>query len=579
MTFQLRLYITSLSFLLIVAGCSTHQNTTTQNPSTAGSSLIESEMTNVEDEICLNAELQKLQEAGNWSIQKNQSINKAETNVTYDFPIILTPQVEMYLELIQTKQRRQFARWLEKSGKYLPMMLAELEKAGLPRDLAYLAMIESGYSQTAYSRAKAVGLWQFMKGTGKHCGLTINSYVDERRDALKSTKAAAVYLSELYNQFNDWHLAVAAYNAGPGKVRYGLKKYNVDNFWALADKKYLRLETKRYVPKLIATIMIAKDPEKYGFTSLSYHPPIQYDTIRVGPGLPLDAVAAIAETDPKEIKMLNLELKKGRIPNNVAEYSVNVPYGKKQLAEANLPRLHSMVTTGYKTHIVRKGESVQAISKRYNINTTTLAKVNKLKGTSLPNGKRLKIPYSTVTYQLLPEGDSEKLIAYKNSLILHKIKNGETISKIAKKYRVPSDLIVSWNGLKSVHKIRAGQQLALYINRTDISQTKKGNSTQKYIRATPKNKTANIDRISNTAGVTKKIINSSAKNKTFLITNEKTAIQAVETVTSVWYHVQDGDSLWTIARKFKTSPKTLRQLNNLQSNLIHPGNKLKVAKG
>lgn len=579
MTSQLRLYITSLSLLFIVAGCSTHQNNTVQSDSAAGLSLLEGEITHIEDETCLNTELQKLQETGNWSIEKNQSIIQANTAISYDFPIILTPQVEMYLELIQTKQRRTFARWLERSGRYLPMMQAELEKAGLPLDLAYLAMIESGYSQTAYSRAKAVGLWQFMKGTGKHCGLTINSYVDERRDALKSTKAAASYLSELYDKFGDWHLAVAAYNAGPGKVGYGLKKYNVDNFWDLADKKYLRLETKRYVPKLIATIMIAKNPEKYGFTSLNYHPPMQYDTIKIGPGLPLKAVAAIAETDIEEIKKLNLELKKGRIPNNVSEYSVNVPYGKKQLAEANLPRLHSMFTTGFKIHIVRKGESIKAICKRYNINSATLAKVNNLQGSSLPNGKRLKIPYSTVTYQLLPEGDSDKLIAYKNSLILHKIRKGETISKIARKYGVPSDLIVSWNGLKSVHKIRAGQQLALYINRTDVAQKDKSNSSQKYIGASPKAKTVKLAKSSTTAAATKQFLHASAKNKTLLSVEEKKVIKNPETASTVWYQVQDGDSLWTIARKFNTSTQTLRQLNNLPNNLIHPGNKLRIAKG
>lgn len=544
-----------------------------------GSSLLEGEMTQVEDEICLSTELQRLQETGNWSIEENQSVNQAKSAVTYDFPIILTPQVEMYLELIQTKQRRQFARWLEKSGRYLPMMQAELEKAGLPLDLAYLAMIESGYSQTAYSRAKAVGLWQFMKGTGKHCGLTINSYVDERRDALKSTKAAAAYLTELYNQFGDWHLAVAAYNAGPGKVGYGLKKYKVDNFWDLADKKYLRLETKRYVPKLIATIMIARDPQKYGFTSLNYHPPMQYDTIKVGPGLPLNAVAAIAETDIKEIKKLNLELKKGRIPSNVAEYSINVPYGKKQLAESNLPRLHSMFTTGYKIHIVRKGESIKAICKRYNINSATLTKVNKLNNSSLPNGKRLKIPYSTVTYQLLPEGDSEKLIAYKNNLILHKIKKGETISKIATKYGVPSDLIVSWNGLKSVHKIRAGQQLALYINRTDVAQTATNKDSKKYIGANIKNKAISLDNSLATTGKTKQYLSSSAKNKTLLSGDEQKVIKKTDTASTVWYKVQNGDSLWAIAKKFNTSTKTLRQLNNLQNNLIHPGNKLRIAKG
>jgi len=423
-------------------------------------------------------------------------------------------------------------------------------------------MIESGYSPTAHSRANAVGLWQFMKGTAKHCGLVIDKYVDERRDSLKSTKAAAAYLSELYNDFKDWHLAIAAYNAGPAKVRAGLKRYGVDNFWDLADKNYLRMETKRYVPKLIATIIVARNPEKYGFTSLNYQAPMTYDTIAVGPGLPLSAVAAIAETDIKTIRKLNCELKKDRTPYNVAKYQVNITFGTQKLAKANLPRLHSTVTTGYKIHIVRKGESMEAICRRYNINRATLTKVNKLKSSNLASGKRLKIPYSTVSYQLLPEGDTEKLIADKNSLILHKIRKGETISKIARKYGVPAELIVSWNGLSSVHKIRAGQQLALYIHKTDSAPSvKTTNKNDNLISATPKNK----------------ILQDAAQSKKLIAAGNTRGKKIKQ--EAVWYMVQDGDSLWTIARKFNTSAKTLRQLNNLNNNLIHPGNRIKIAEG
>ncbi len=556
MTLFFRFFLLLIFPLFITAGCISHQGhqTAIQEDSDSAS------LTLVENDVCLNEELQQLQQTGSWSHEKNQSLLQANTENTYDFPIIINPQVEMYLELIQTKQRKQFARWLERSSYYKPMMEAELKKAGLPLDLMYLAMIESGYNQTAYSGAKAVGLWQFMKGTGKHCGLTIDKYVDERRNALKSTRAATAYLTELYNDFKDWHLAVAAYNAGPGKVRIGLKKYGVDNFWDLANKKYLRLETKRYVPKLIATIIIAKNPEKYGFTSLNYQPAMSHDTVSVGPGLPLSAVAAITETDIKTIRKLNLELRKDRTPYNVTKYQVNIPSGTQKLARANLPRLHSMVSTGYKIHIVRKNESMKSICRRYNINQATLSQVNKLQSSSLPNGKRLKIPYSTVTYQILPEGDSEKLLAYKNSLILHKIKRGETISKIARKYRIPAELIVSWNGLSSIHKVRAGQQLALYINRTDapVSTAKNSIAKNKRIRATPKNKTAEQR-------------NASIKLITAAVSKTKKIKK-----DAVWYMVQDGDSLWAIARKFNTSTTTLRQLNNLKNNLIHPGNKIKI---
>lgn len=493
-------------------------------------------------------ELKELAATGTWGSGVTHSPQQEELP-KYDFPVVINPQVQMYLDRIQGKQRRHYTQWFERSGKYISMMEEEFKKRGLPLDLVYLSMIESGYNQRAYSRAAAVGLWQFMKGTGRMYGLKVDRYVDERRDALKSTVAAAEYLSDLYKMFGDWHLAVASYNAGPGKVRSGLKKYKVDNFWDLAGTKHLRLETKSYVPKLIATIIVARNPEKYGFTNLSYAPPLDYDSIKVGPGLSLDAVATISGAQVKTIKNLNHELRGTKTPLNGGEYLVHIPAGTKKKAEQNLPRLHSLVSTGYKIHIVRKNESPKAIARKYNINQTTLAKVN---GFSSPShitiGARLKIPYSTVKYQLLPKGNSSALAAYKDSLVLHTIKKGESVSQIARRYKVPSELIVSWNGLVSVNKIRAGQQLALYID-----NGKKKSATGKPVIA--------------------------AQNKKKNTTEKGSTSTKVEAIDVVWYMVQNGDSLWTISRKFNVSPLALKRINNLNSNLIHPGSRLKVAEG
>ncbi|HID70796.1 MAG TPA: LysM peptidoglycan-binding domain-containing protein [Desulfobacterales bacterium] len=436
------------------------------------------------------------------------------------------------------------------------MFQKELREAGLPEDLAYLAMIESGFTQRAYSRASAVGLWQFMKGTGKDYNLKIDRYVDERRHAEKSTKAAVAFLSDLYANFGDWHLAVAGYNAGAGKIRKGLRKYKCNNFWSLAQHRYLRLETKRYVPKLIAAILIAKNPEKYGFTDLKYKSPLDYETLAVGPGLSLDAVALLCKTSSKTIKRLNQELKTGRTPLNRSHYKVQIPRGSKEIAATNLSRLNSFVSTGYKTHIIRKGDSLAKICKRYNINKTTLLKINNLRSRKLVTGTRLRIPYSTVRYRLLDKDSKGQIAA--NDLILHTIKPGETISKIAASYNVPPGLIVTWNGLKSVHKIRAGQQLALYIEDAEktVSITAK---TSKKSRVTTKELKSNSAMI---------VL---AEQKKFAV-SESTPDQT----TVSWYHVRPGDSLWTIARKFNLSTKQLKSWNKLKSNRIHPGIKLKI---
>jgi membrane-bound lytic murein transglycosylase D len=539
------------------------------------------QLVNTEPETTLEQELEALSETGQWGEQNNNADTTADqgNKVVYDFPIVRNKQVEVYLNLFQNTQRTHFQKWLVRSGRYISLMEKELAKAGLPQDLAYLSMIESGYNQLAYSKASAVGLWQFMRATGKQYNLAIDQYVDERRDAEKSTAAAVTFLGDLYQEFGDWHLAVAAYNAGPGKIGKGLKQYKVDNFWDLAKHNYLNLETKRYVPKLIAAIIIARDPEKYGFTGLDYAEPMKYDRIDVGPGMSLDAVAVVSGTDTKVIKELNQELRQGKTPPNMSHYSVKIPTGSKELASNNMERLHSYVSTGYKTHTIRRGETLAAICRQYDINTTTLLKVNNLRSNKLKNGTNLRIPFTTVKYQLLPEGSTEQLAAYKDNLILHRIKKGESISKIAKNYCVPQEMIVNWNGLRSVHEIRAGQQLALYIEDATGKPQSKANTT--IAAATNK-------RILNTTDVTSDIASASGEDsKIPTLTAQKKLAPKADTKAELpqtiqpsysWYKVKNGDSLWTISRRFNTSTTQIREWNNLKSNTIRPGSNLKVKK-
>jgi membrane-bound lytic murein transglycosylase D len=512
-------------------------------------------------EMCLDQELVALSKTGIWAMEPEPVTLAPSQNATYDFPIVRNKQVDMYLDLFQNRQRKQFGRWLARSTKYQPLMTKELTNAGLPLDLIYLSMIESGFIQRAQSKSRAVGLWQFMRPTGRQYNLRVDKYVDERKNAVKSSKAAASYLSDLYNEFGDWHLAVAAYNGGPGKIRGGLRRYKVDNFWDLASHKYLKLETKRYVPKLIAAIIIAKDPEKYGFFNIPYQNQLQCDTLKVGPGMPLDAVALISSSTTKKIKLLNQELRQSRTPLNRSSYTINIPKSSSAIAEKNIARLHSTVSTGFKSHKIQQSETLSTICKKYGINKTTLLKVNNLRSSKLVTGRNLRIPYSTVTYQLLPKGSSDAMAAYKESLILHHIKPGETISKIAFKYNIPPGMIVQWNGLESVHKIRAGQQLALYINRGGNHSTKSDPKP-----AVAKNKTS--------------LKKAKESDKVAIVPADKEKIHISNSSNSYrWYQVQNGDSLWAISRKFRISTAEIKKWNNLKSNLIHPGITLKLKKG
>ncbi|HEB70152.1 MAG TPA: LysM peptidoglycan-binding domain-containing protein [Desulfobulbus sp.] len=550
-----------LSFL---AGCSSMQPATTAVPpagprNTSSDGVETQHYVMAEPEELLEEELSELNKTGMWENGSTRMQIEKEPDIVYDFPVTMNKQVQFYLDTFQNRQRKYFKKWLARSEKYIPVIHREFKEAGLPLDLVYLAMIESGFNPSAYSRAHAVGLWQFIKGTGRHYGLRIDSWMDERREPEKATRAAAAYLGTLYNEFGDWYLAVAAYNAGEGKIRRAIKRYKTRDFWKLAQYKFLRLETKRYVPKLIAAIIIAREPAKYGFTDIKYQSPVDYDLVTVPPRTDLAAVAAAAGTKAKTIRRLNNELKKNQTPPNVKAYKIKVPKGSRELVAANLNRLQPVMTTGYKTHTVRKGDTLGRICRTYNLNKKTLLKANNLHSARLTRGQRLRIPYRTTRYVLLKEGETLSnryaRAGKNNPLILHKLKRGETLSKISKQYNVPVEIIMQWNDITNVRRIRAGQHIALYVESSE---------SQRVIQ------TASI---SSRSGK-----NSTTRYITLLDSKKRKPSGATIETQLTWYRVRNGDSLWTIARKFQVSARDIRQWNNLRSNMIHPGKRLVVKK-
>lgn len=555
------LYFLSTLFLIgLVTGCSSMQTATLFShsaPSTSDKTSEQDELVPNEPDEMLAEELRALDRTGDWVTPSVVTLPESRGKGIKDFPLTINRQVEFYLDLFQNRQRRSFQIWLSRSGKYKDFIRQELEQAGLPEDLLYLAMIESGFNPSAYSHASAVGLWQFMRPTGRHYDLRIDSWVDERRDPVKATRAAIAYLDKLYKDFDDWYLAVAAYNAGEGRIGRAIRKYNTRDFWEIAQGKALHLETKRYVPKLIAAIMIARDPEKYGFTNIEYQAPVAYDIVKVPSRTSLTAVAAAANVDIKAIRSLNNELRKKQTPPGLENYKLRVPKGSSNIVAANLKRVHPVFATGYKTHTVRKGDTITGICRKYNINKKTLLKANNLRSSNLKAGVRLRIPYTTTRYVLLPVGVSPEEYYSKDGrgsqLVLHKLKRGDTLSGISRRYNVPVDLIMEWNDITDVRRIRAGQHVALYIERDRTGRN------QPYSVARPKSGEIKIITL--------------ADNK-----KRKVSGQSVEAQLT-WYKVRSGDSLWVIARKFGVPAKNIRKWNNLKSNLIHPGKRLIVRKG
>ena len=311
----------------------------------------------------------------------------------FDIPIVVNYRVEQFIQYFQTTLRPKFATWLARSNKYIPFMRSVLREHGLPEDLVYLALIESGFDPYAYSRAKAVGMWQFIFLTGKRYGLRVNWWVDERRDPEKSTIAAAKYLKDLYEMFDCWYLAAAGYNAGEYKIIKAIKRYRTEDFWKLANQRYLKRETKDYVPLMIAAALVAKDPEKYGFTDVAYEEPLRYDKVNVPELTDLSHVAKACGTSLDEIKDLNPELRRGVTPPNETEYEIKIPFKKKDLFLENLEAMQPLEKFQFKTHLVKKGETLNRIAKSYRVDLDPLLEINHLNKTSrIPKGMNLFIP-------------------------------------------------------------------------------------------------------------------------------------------------------------------------------------------
>ncbi len=249
----------------------------------------------------------------------------------FDFPVAYNARVRYWVTYFQTNGRKWFKRWLERSTKYIPLIQTLLRDENLPLDLAYVAMVESGFSNRAESHAQAVGMWQFIKGTGNRYGLRTNWWLDERKDFLKSTRAAIRYKKDLYKMFRSWHLVSASYNTGENRIKRLIKKYNTNDFWRLADMGVIPDETKNYVPKIIAATLIAKSPGLYGFRNLNYELPLKYEYMYIPGGTNLQELARFIGVRSKYLKELNPELIKSYIPKGIRQHRVRIPRGSASM--------------------------------------------------------------------------------------------------------------------------------------------------------------------------------------------------------------------------------------------------------
>jgi membrane-bound lytic murein transglycosylase D len=396
-----------------------------------------------------------------------------------DIPLTINRKVEYFITYFQTTGRTWFAKWLSRSERYIPMMKSVLKKEGLPEDLVYLAMIESGFSTHACSHANAVGPWQFIAGTGKRYALKIDSWVDERRDPLKSTIAAALYLKELYSLFNkDWYLAAAGYNAGENKILRAIDMYNTRDFWQISEGEYLKRETKDYVPKLVAAAIIAKDPAKYGFADVAYLPPIEFDTVLIDSRTDLELVARLLGVSLATVRELNPELKKGCTPPDVAGYALKIPKGTKDLFQREYARIPAdgrfKPEPAFSRYRAGRGDSINSLARRFGVSVERIAAINGLTPRSRLNGRVLKIPAESVGTIVSPprETTKEKKTVARNPddksfVKYYTVKHGDTLSSVARRFNVSAKIIAAWNNLRGKIALKPGKRIivARYVEK------------------------------------------------------------------------------------------------------------------
>jgi membrane-bound lytic murein transglycosylase D len=321
---------------------------------------------------------------------------------SYNVPIVMDPSVQAHIRYFNTAIHDRFGQWLLRLSRYRPIVETIFSEFHLPSDLVYLSLVESGFNPYAYSRAKATGPWQFMKGTAKVYGLRVDTYVDERRDPIKSTVAAARYLLDLYDLFGAWPLAMAAYNAGEGKVMRALRKAKAESFSEISKTRLIRRETKEYVPRFMAATIIARNPDRYGFTQESAEPH-QFDEVIVTRPLHLRAIAKATQISYEDLRLFNPELRRDATPPGDETYHLKVPVGTKEKVEQELdqipthkfpplPAKPQFATAGsshwYK---VRLGDTLAKVSKRFRIPLKTLKTKNSLSGPTIRPGDFLII--------------------------------------------------------------------------------------------------------------------------------------------------------------------------------------------
>ncbi len=372
-------------------------------------------------------------------------------NTRSDLPLMINEYVAGYINYFSTHGRGVFEGAWVRSGRYREMILRIFREEGVPQDLIYLAQAESGFKPLALSRARARGMWQFMASRGVGYGLRRSWWVDDRQDPEKATRAAARHLKDLYNQFGDWYLAMAAYNSGPGNVQQAVRRTGYADFWELYKRNVLPAETKNYVPIILAMTIMSKNPAQYGLDAIQPDPPMKYDVVKVNYPVDLRLVSECVDVPIEQMVDLNPSLLRRTTPKD-QPFDLRLPEGTKDKYEAAIAAIPVEKRVAWRYYKVQQGDTLAGVARKYRTTERAIAQANNLKPGLLAAETKLVIPVN---------GAGSGKIVYSRYASHYKTHTGDTVLTVAEDFGVPPDRLRRWNGLKT-NNLRLGRVLIVY---------------------------------------------------------------------------------------------------------------------
>jgi membrane-bound lytic murein transglycosylase D len=480
-------------------------------------------------------------------------------NTHSDLPLMMTDQVAGYIAYFQGRGRGVFERALARSGRYHDMIVSTLKQEGVPQDLIYLAQAESGFHPLAVSRAGARGIWQFMASRARGYGLSHNMWVDDRQDPVKSTRAAAQHLKDLYGQFGDWYLAMAAYNSGPGTVRAAVKRTGYADFWELYQRNVLPKETRNYVPIILAVTIMAKNPSQYGFDDVVMEKPDDYDTVTINYPVDLRLVAECINSNTDELQDLNPSLLRLSTPRD-GKFELHLPVGTKDQYETAIAAIPPEMRLWWRYHTVHDGETVASLSREYRVPSRSILEANNLEaGTELASDARLIIP-------LAPNRHAADTATYARRITRYKVRPGDTVQRVAENFGVSPNMLRRWNAIRG-DSLRGRRILLLHLpispnahelevasSRAKSHSHASGSKTETATAKAPASKSAEIERLRTEEA---KLDRHAEKART-------------DKVVVVHHRVKSGETLYSIANLYNTTVAALKR-ENRNIAVLRPG--------